>query len=54
MSTTPSKYEAQSATTEKFYLPATTVPRTRGRVEAVVTDLFDLHGRVLMPRPSDR
>ncbi|QIO24680.1 hypothetical protein [Haloarcula sp. JP-L23] len=36
-------------TTAKFYLPAVALPPHLDRIEDVVTDLFDLHGVVLIP-----
>lgn len=48
--------EPQNRTTENdtflsddFYLPAVALPPDLGRIEAVVTDLFDVHGVVLIP-----
>lgn len=41
-------------TVDKFYLPATTLPTDVGRFEAVLTDLFGGHGRVLIPRTYNR
>jgi len=35
--------------TEKFYLPAVTLPPNLDRVEALVEDLFDFHGVVPIP-----
>ena len=35
--------------TEKFYLPAVTLPPNLGRTEAVVEELFDFHGVVPIP-----
>jgi hypothetical protein len=32
-----------------FYLPAVTLPPNLDRIEAVVTDLLDVHGVVLIP-----
>lgn len=54
MKSIPSEYVDSKSETEKFYLPAMAAPETRSRVEAVVTDLFDLHGRVLVPRTPKR
>jgi hypothetical protein len=39
---------------DKFYLPATSLPADIGRIEAVLTDLFGGHGRVLIPRTYNR
>jgi hypothetical protein len=41
-------------TVDKFYLPATTLPTDIGRIEAVLTNLFGGHGRVLIPRTYNR
>lgn len=53
---TPSQIpnEEPEPTAEKFYLPATSISTDLSRVEAVVTNLFDLHGRVLIPRTYKR
>lgn len=34
---------------EKFYLPAFSARPSPGRIEAIVSDLFDFHGVVLIP-----
>ncbi|MFB6224122.1 MAG: hypothetical protein ABEH86_10690 [Haloarcula sp.] len=34
---------------DDFYLPAMTLPPNFGRIEDIVTDLFDFHGVVLIP-----
>ena len=34
---------------DDFYLPAVTLPPNFGRIESVVSDLFDFHGVVLIP-----
>jgi len=34
---------------DDFYLPAVALPPNFSRIEAVVSDLFDLHGVVLIP-----
>ena len=36
-------------TTEKFYMPAVTLPPHLDRIEDVVSDIFDFHGVVLIP-----
>ncbi|WP_276273255.1 hypothetical protein [Haloarcula litorea] len=41
--------ETRDEPTEKFYLPAVALPPNLDRIEAVVEDLFDLHGVVLIP-----
>ena len=41
--------QARAEPTEKFYLPAVTVPRNMSRVEAFIEDLFDFHGVVPIP-----
>ncbi|WP_254274527.1 hypothetical protein [Haloarcula marina] len=42
--------ETRTETTDmKFYLPATALPPNLDRIEAVVEDLFDFHGVVLIP-----
>jgi len=48
--------ETRNQTTENgafsnddFYLPAVALPPDLGRIEAVVSDLFDFHGVVLIP-----
>lgn len=33
----------------EFYLPAVAMAPSLGRIEEVVTDLFDFHGVVLIP-----
>lgn len=40
--------------TEKFYLPAVTVPQNPGRVEAIVQEYFDFHGVVPIPTSYNR
>jgi hypothetical protein len=49
-----SKIENQSTEDGKFanddfYLPAVALPPNFSRIEAVVSDLFDFHGVVLIP-----
>lgn len=34
---------------EKFYIPAATLPPNLGRIETMVENLFDFHGVVLIP-----
>jgi hypothetical protein len=34
---------------DDFYLPAVALPPNFGRIEAVVSDLLDFHGVVLIP-----
>jgi len=34
---------------DDFYLPAVALPPNFSRIEAVVSDLFDFHGVVLIP-----
>ncbi len=34
---------------DDFYLPAVALPPNFSRIESVVSDLFDLHGVVLIP-----
>lgn len=34
---------------EKFYLPSMSLPPRLERIEAIVADLFDFHGVVLIP-----
>jgi hypothetical protein len=48
--------ETQTETTENdtfsnddIYLPAVALPPNFGRIESVVSDLFDFHGVVLIP-----
>ncbi|MDQ2074355.1 hypothetical protein RBH20_17590 [Haloarcula sp. H-GB4] len=49
-----SKTQIQSTEESKFsnndfYLPAVALPPNFGRIESVVSDLFDFHGVVLIP-----
>jgi|GEM_PF-1248221 len=46
--------EARNEPTEKFYLPAVTVPQHLSRVEAFIDDLFDFHGVVPIPTSYNR
>ncbi|MBX0324436.1 hypothetical protein EGH21_15510 [Halomicroarcula sp. F13] len=41
--------DEKSTTTEKFYMPAVTLPPHLDRIEDVVSDVFDFHGVVLIP-----
>ncbi|MDS0280740.1 hypothetical protein [Haloarcula onubensis] len=41
--------ETPDEPTEKFYLPAVTLPPNLDRIEAVVEDLLDFHGVVPIP-----
>ncbi|MDS0222379.1 hypothetical protein NDI54_13610 [Haloarcula sp. S1AR25-5A] len=41
--------ESEKLSSDDFYLPAVTLPPDLGRIEAAVTDLFDVHGVVLIP-----
>lgn len=41
--------QARDEPTEKFYLPAVTVPPNLDRIETYVQDLFDFHGVVPIP-----
>ena len=45
----PRHEPADEPVDSKFYLPAVAVPPNLGRIEAVVEDLFDFHGVVLIP-----
>lgn len=46
--------ETPDESTEKFYLPAVTLPPSLDRIEAVVEDLFDFHGVVPIPDSYNR
>lgn len=41
--------ENGSFSNDDFYLPAVALPPNFGRIESVVSDLFDFHGVVLIP-----
>ena len=41
--------EDNAFSNDDFYLPAVTLPPNFGRIESVVSDLFDFHGVVLIP-----
>ncbi|MDS0261192.1 hypothetical protein NDI56_17465 [Haloarcula sp. S1CR25-12] len=54
MNASKTQTHARHEPTEKFYLPAVTVPQNPGRVEAFVEDLFDFHGVVPIPTSYNR
>jgi hypothetical protein len=54
MNTSKTPTEARNEPTEKFYLPAVTVPQHLSRVEAFIDDLFDFHGVVPIPTSYNR
>ena len=41
--------EDNAFSNDDFYLPAVALPPNFGRIESVVSDLFDFHGVVLIP-----
>jgi len=41
--------EKSKISNDDFYLPAVALPPNFGRIESVVSDLFDFHGVVLIP-----